>query len=80
MRTSDVSTTLTLGRDARSRPDRHSTQPAPEGRSNHDISSIEAWLCDQGRMRVYHAWQQALSAAERTDAHVGRPHNANPRS
>jgi hypothetical protein len=27
-----------------------------------------------------HAWQQALSAAECTDAHVGRLHNANPRS
>eukprot|EP00966_Prymnesium_polylepis_P116368 2689730-Prymnesium_polylepis.1 len=34
----------------------------------------------QGRMRVRHAWQQALGAAECTDAHVRRLHNANPRS
>eukprot|EP00966_Prymnesium_polylepis_P239469 5538089-Prymnesium_polylepis.1 len=59
MRTSDVSTTLTLGRDARSRPGPHTPQPAPEGRSNHQSGLIEAWLCDPWRrMRVCLAWQQ----------------------
>eukprot|EP00966_Prymnesium_polylepis_P229163 5303003-Prymnesium_polylepis.1 len=70
MRTSDVSTTLTLGRNARSRPN---PLPALEGRSNLQNRSIEARLyATHDRVRVRHAWQQALDAAKCTDAHVGR--------
>eukprot|EP00966_Prymnesium_polylepis_P147345 3403371-Prymnesium_polylepis.1 len=42
------------------------------------IARLKLAYATQGRMRVCHAWQQALSAAECTDAHVGRLHNANP--
>eukprot|EP00966_Prymnesium_polylepis_P022081 507835-Prymnesium_polylepis.1 len=45
----------------------HYTQPAPEGRINHQNRSIEAWLyATQGRVRVCYAWQQAL---ERSGVH-----------
>ena len=74
MRTSEVSKTLTLGRDARSRPN-----PLPDSSRRRDAAITNTARCrlgyaTQGRMRGCHAWQQALSAAECTDAHVGRLH------
>eukprot|EP00966_Prymnesium_polylepis_P135199 3124983-Prymnesium_polylepis.1 len=57
MRTSDVSTTLTLGRDAR----RHSPHsPRRRDAAISKLTQSRLGYATQGRVRVYHAWQQAL--------------------
>jgi hypothetical protein len=63
---SDVSTTPTLGCDARSCPPTHSPQSAPEGRRNHQGRSIEASLCDP---RPYASLSRLAASAERSGAH-----------
>eukprot|EP00966_Prymnesium_polylepis_P322673 7378920-Prymnesium_polylepis.1 len=60
----------------------HSPQPAPQRRSRyHQHRSMEAGLCDP---RPYEGMSRLAASAERsgvrTDAHVERLHNANPRS
>eukprot|EP00966_Prymnesium_polylepis_P001182 26840-Prymnesium_polylepis.1 len=84
MRTSDVSTTLTLGRDTRSPTPPQPTLSqhlVPEGRSNHQHRSIEAWRCDP---RPHESLPSLTASADRsgahTDAQIRRLHNANPRS
>eukprot|EP00966_Prymnesium_polylepis_P185014 4287918-Prymnesium_polylepis.1 len=62
MRTSNVSTTLTLGRDARSRPTHSPTARAGGTQPITKISRSKLGHAAQGRMRVCHAWQHALSA------------------
>eukprot|EP00966_Prymnesium_polylepis_P142793 3297042-Prymnesium_polylepis.1 len=63
MRTPDVSTTLTLGRDARKPP--RPTPPHSPRRRDAAISNIARsrfGYATHDRMRVCHAWQQALRA------------------
>eukprot|EP00966_Prymnesium_polylepis_P312734 7226746-Prymnesium_polylepis.1 len=74
MRTSGDSTTLTLGRDARGQSRPNPSSPHTLHRRCAAITTIarsKLGYATQGRMRVSNAWQQALSAAECTDAHVG---------
>eukprot|EP00966_Prymnesium_polylepis_P226926 5250479-Prymnesium_polylepis.1 len=66
MRPSDVSTTPTLGRDARSSPDPHSPQSAPEEHCNHQGRSIEASPCDP---RPYASRPRLAASAERSGVH-----------
>eukprot|EP00966_Prymnesium_polylepis_P172151 3980521-Prymnesium_polylepis.1 len=63
-------------------PTHSPTARTPEGwdAAITEIARSKLGFTTQGRLRVLHAWQQALSAAECTIAHVGRLHNANPRS
>eukprot|EP00966_Prymnesium_polylepis_P154883 3576682-Prymnesium_polylepis.1 len=71
---------LTLGRDERRHPD---PLPTARARGTQPITTIARWKlghATQDRMKVRGVWQQALSAAECADAHVGGLHNANPRS
>eukprot|EP00966_Prymnesium_polylepis_P157015 3628048-Prymnesium_polylepis.1 len=72
-----IPTTLTLGRDAKTlRPTPHS--PRRRDAAITKIARSKLDFATQGRMRVRHIWQQALSAADCTDAHVTRLYNANP--
>ena len=83
MRTSDVSTTLTLGGRLVMREAAPTHSPTARAGGTQPITKIarsKRGYATQGRMRVCHAWQHALSAAKCTDAHVGRLHNANPTS
>eukprot|EP00966_Prymnesium_polylepis_P005653 128952-Prymnesium_polylepis.1 len=64
MRTSDVSTKLTLGRDA------NAPRPTPRQLGHRrdaaitKIARLKLGYATQGRMRVGNAWKQALNAAE----------------
>eukprot|EP00966_Prymnesium_polylepis_P155361 3588301-Prymnesium_polylepis.1 len=63
---------LTLGRDARSRPNPlPTTASTGETQPITKVAQSKLGYATQGRMSVYDAWPQALSAAECTDAHVG---------